>query len=706
MTGSVFGRLAPRRCWKAVFRTGPIVLLTLIFSNGATAQSHGSQEDIDSPGLVVEAIAGWDRTVDRRTPIPVSFLIRNDSDRIIEGDLRLSDPVNGHEVALGEIVVAPGTSRRFSTIHAMPDWFECFATLGKGKQLLWRRELALTTGHEFNANVNFALFIDNDGRRLRIPGAVTDTVAVAASEIVVAEEPGRPVKCLTVKSWQVPDHPGPLVVAQAMVFPEVADVAGLNHRQWRAVAEWMCQGGSVFVHQESHEIINRLTDSAPLDAGAAVPRGPFVVRRCGLGALYEYRQPLLPSAGTEIQQHMGETIAKLTKSPISTLLDSTSLYHRVEGRAEWNRVLVIAFFGFYTLFFAVAASLLFRLSQRRMGACTVIVVIAASVLAGLLGGYLRFSQGDLRWISVTQAGAGGGVQAGTIDVQSAGGRNTNVAIQGERPGLQLSDRASRNYPYSPWNRRQTGYEPFTWSPNLAASENDTYHISVPMTPWGSRRLHATAFQRGLLPLDFELKFERGNPPIRNDGSQANPTGMPAGVFSLKVVNRLPFDIQECWLVIGASQKSSEQLVAEQAGPNAKLRPRAGSAKTVTPSTTGLIDVYHKRHLQVLPAGAVREDEFQAQFQVMRNNWDLAIQLPNGSLNIPRIPRFGAASAWIIGRLEHSPAMTIDEQRSDFIPQEHLHLFIQEIRAEDMPHASLFLGNGSGASDERAGQGTR
>jgi len=718
MTGSVFGRRAPRRCWKSVLRTSSIFLLTFIFSdwafsarafsNGATAQSDGPQEDVDSPGLVVEAIAGWDGTVDRGTPIPVSFLIRNDSDRIIEGELRLSDPVNGHEATLGEIIIAAGTSRRFSSIQALPNWFQCFATLEKGKQVLWRRELALTTGQEFNSNVNFALFIDNDGRRLRFPGAVSGTASVTTSEIVVAEEPGRPVKCLTVKSWQVPDHPGPLVVAQAMLFSEGADAAGLNQAQWRAVAEWMCQGGTVFVHVESHEIIDRLTNSAPLDADAAVPRGQFAVRRCGLGGIYEYHQPLLPSTGAETQQRIGEAIAKLTKFHTSTLLNSISLHRMAQGRAEWNRVLVIAFFGFYTLFFAVALSLLFRLSQRRIGACTVIVVIGACVLAGLLGGYLRFSHGDLRWTSVTQAGAGGLVQAAMIDVLSAGSRNTNVAIQGERPGLELFDREPRYYP---WNRHQTGYVPFTWSPNLAASEIDAYHISVPMTPWGSRRLHATAFQRGLRPLDFELKFERDNPQNPNDGAQRKSTGTPAGVFSLKVVNRLPFDIQECWLVIGVSQKSSEQLVSEQAGPNVRLRARAGWANAVTPSATGLIDVYHKRQLQVLPAGAVREDAFSAQFQVIRNNWELAIQLqngqlPSGSLNIPRISRFGATSAWIIGRLEQSPGMTIDEQRSDFIPQEQLHLFVQEIRPEDMPNASLFVANDSGASGETAGHGTR
>jgi hypothetical protein len=690
----------------AVSRIILILLLALVCSSVATAQPDGSQKDIDSPGLVIDAIAGWDGTVDRRTPIPVSFLIRNDSDRIIEGDLRLSDPVNGHEVVLGEIVVAPGSSRRFSSIQAMPNWFSCFASLTVKKQVLWRRELPLTTGQEFHANLNFALFIDNSGRRLQFTGAISDAVAFAASNNPVAEEQGRPVRCLTVKSWQVPNHPGPLVVAQAIVFPEGGDVADLNPVQWQAVAEWMCQGGLVFVHQESREICDRLIDAAPLDADAEVPRDQFVARRCGLGVLCKYRQPLFSSDGTESRQSIGETIARLTKRHVSTLLDSAFLINRVEGRAEWNRLLVIAFFGCYTLFFAVATFLLFRLSQRRIGACTLIVVIGAAILAGLLGGYLRLSRGDLRWITVTETcGTGGGVQTGWIEVQSAGGRNTNVAIQGERAGLQLI--AGSEPRYIPWNRRQTDYEPFTWQPNLAVTESDTYHIGVPMTPWGSRRLHATAFRRELRALEFELKFEPATSPTGNDGAVPNSTGMPAGGFSLKVVNHLPFDINDCWLLVGVSQNSSEQSASRPASPVPRSGRRPRSPRTVADSAAGSIDLYHKTHLRVLRAGATREESFPAKFQDMHDNWyetynwDLGKQLPNGSLNSLRISRLGAASAWIIGRVEHSPAMTIDERRTDFIAQESMHILIQEIRPEDMPDTALFFGAGTGKPGEKA-----
>jgi hypothetical protein len=45
---------------------------------------------------------------------------------------------------------------------------------------------------------------------------------------------------------------------------------------------------------------------------------------------------------------------------------------------------------------------------------------------------------------------------------------------------------------------------------------------------------------------------------------------------------------------------------------------------------------------------------------------------------------GAASAWIIGQNEDLSIMSIDESHSDFIPNERMHLFIQEILPEDLP----------------------
>jgi hypothetical protein len=115
----------------------------------------------------------------------------------------------------------------------------------------------------------------------------------------------------------------------------------------------------------------------------------------------------------------------------------------------------------------------------------------------------------------------------------------------------------------------------------------------------------------------------------------------------------------------------------------------------------LIDVYHMQRLQVLSAGAAYEETFEAEFQVMINNWDMAMSWPHGSLTPPRISRFSTASAWIIGRIENSPIMMIDKQRSDFVPQKQLHLFVQEILPKDMPNSSVFLGTEDNAVTEAA-----
>ena len=114
MTGLVFRLASILKLWASAYR--PIVRSALIavlalalpsFANGQIDPADRSAGDIDTAGLVIEASLGWDGTVDQSTPIPVSFLIRNSSDRIIEGHLTLSDRMSGHEVPLGKIIVAP-----------------------------------------------------------------------------------------------------------------------------------------------------------------------------------------------------------------------------------------------------------------------------------------------------------------------------------------------------------------------------------------------------------------------------------------------------------------------------------------------------------------------------------------------------------------------------------------------------------------------
>ena len=653
----------------------------LALTSPASAQFGPPAGEVDSPGLTVEATAGWDGTVDQATPVPVSLLLKNETDRIVEGRLALSDPMNGYQVDLGEVFVSPHSTRRVTSIQNLGDWFECFATLSDGERTLWRLELALSTGNDFAANVNFALLMDDGGRQLQFPGAISDTAAVAATDAVVAPESGRPVKCLTVKSWQVPNHFGPLAVAQAIVFPEEADADALNRVQWRAAAEWTSQGGTVFVHRDSQEIVDRLMRFAPTDDGPATPSGEFLVRRVGLGAVYEYSHDLFSSDGSEVRRRIGETVAKLPKQQINSLIGTADVHRRRGGQADVNRILIVVFFGSYMLLSGAVTMLLFRLNRQRIAAYTVVVVAGACVLSALLGGHLRFSPGDLRWISVTQAGTGGVVQVARIEVQSAGGRSTRVAVTGERPDLQYAGRVRR---YRPWHQAPKGFPPFTWQPSLAKAAEDAYQINVPMTPWGRRRLHATGFRRGLQPMDFALNFEPSRPPAGSRPDGPATLESTAGQFTLKLVNRLPHAVSEGWLIVGTSQPgpspgSSGQVVAMNS-----LQGQSASPLPATPGTTGPTDVYHMERLQPLAAGAALQMTFASNFRLMRDDWEMVRSWTEGSLTPPRLSRIGTASAWIIARLETSPILSIDTERSDFVLLDELHLFVQELPPEDMP----------------------
>ena len=668
-------------------RIGLTLVYSLILTSGAMAQPSEMLKEFDSPGLVVEAMAGWGGYVDRSTPVPMSFLFRNDTARNIEGVLTLIEPWSHREVNLGEMIVSPGTTRRLTFVCSMTDWSECIGKLSYGRKTLWRRSLDLNTGKSFNSNVNYVLFVDASGRKLELPSAVAEVAPTNMHEPQVAGKQGRPINCITLKSWQVSNHPGPLIVAQAMIFPEGASERDLNQVQWKAVAEWMCQGGTVFVHKASQEIISRLMEMAPLGSDVAMESGPFAIRQIGLGALYEFDRPLMSSESAEIRQSIATIAANLSRNQINTFSDQTYVRQSRRGQADRNRNMILGLFGLYTLLTGGGALLLFRLSQRKIAIFTIIMVTLASVLAGVLGGFLRFSKGDLHWMTVTQVGTGGMVQVGGIEVQSAGSRNTQVAIRGEHADLQFigNPRFNGNY-FDFVPSRQFGYSPFTWQPNQDASEKDLFQVNVPMSPWGRRRCHATAYRRDMKRLDFDLDFKpnvSANKQGRERG-QNEPVELPGGTFSLNINNPLPFEIYDCRLVIGVSVAETNQIKASRRSRN----PYDPNQKTAS-AVDNLVDVYHFEQLSGVLSSKPLEFHFPANFRLMQSYWEMHQMIPNGSQLMFRVSRMGTANAWIVGRVKNSPAIEIDEDRSDFLPQEGTHFFVQELRPEEMPNVVQF-----------------
>ena len=711
-------RTPPKPYAKLFVSTVRAVLSVVCLASAAEAQPADEKEDVDSPGLTIEAVAGWEGEVDQSTPTPVSFLFRNDSELIIEGILTLSDSSSGEERSLGEVVLGPRSIRRFTTIQAMTDWSECVAEFRSDGAILWRRTLPLITGSYFYSETNVVLFIDDSGRSLRLPGPNDPATTPDASESapaldpenqsrvvrpVRAGKPGRAVEVLTVKTWQVPNHPGPLFTAKAIVFPENASERDMNQVQWEAVAEWMCRGGVVFVHGESREVVDRLLESSPLSADPAVAVEPFLVHRSGLGGIYEYSQPLFAGGGNESRRALAAAAANLTDRPVAASTSWWWLSERPERRIERNGLLIGGFFSLYMILTGVVSLFLFRLGRRRIGAYTVVVVVGASVVSGLIGGYVRNSRGDLRWVSLTEGGAGGFVQTAGVEVQSAGGSRTHAAIRGERSDLQQLESAGG---FAPWHPLSTHIESFTWQPDLSPDDGGAYEIAGVMPPWGRRRLHASAFGRGYGPMDFQLKFEAGDSQQNaEDGpfEVLDDPPPPVGRFSVNLVNNLPFDLTECHLVVGVALAFSEPVDPSETGESETAQFPPGWVPSTSQGSESSISYYHVQALPDLPAGASRNDTSESRFNdvfgtgqypVYYGGWgpiygsNPPAILREGLLQSLEIPPSGA-SAWIVGRIAESPFMEIDEERSDFVPYSELHIYVQEILPEEMPDASLF-----------------
>ena len=575
-------------------------------------------------------------------------------------------------------------------MQSLSNWFDCSATLIRNQKILWHRSLNLNTGKSFAGGYNHVLFVDNNERKLDLPSEDQNVAAIATAmdDSAVPGKKGRPIRSLTAKPWQIPNHPGPLLAVQTIVFHEGTTEKELNATQWKAVAQWVCEGGLVFVDNQSREVIDRLVKSSPLSPDLATESGPLTVRRMGLGEIHEYVRPLMSAEGIELRTLLATTAAGWPRNQINSFQDLPS-FHTVKHReADRYRTLIITLFSLYTLVTGGGALLLFRLNQKQIAAFTVVMVCLTSVIAGIFGGSLRLSKGDMRWMTVTEAGSGGLVQVGSIEVQSTGNSSSRVTIKGDDVDLQYIGIA-HDWFYSV--NQQQKYSPFTWQANQLPTEDNAYQISVPMSPFGRRRCHANAFQSGAKQIEIELKFDFNNAAAQTQRKSSGT--VPDGKFFLKLKNHLPFEITDSFLLIGVTTAVSQQ----RAQPNQVNGAGYWARYQInTDPIEGLIDLYHRQALPALAGGGNYDVEFSANFKSPEHLQLYSSFWPFQSSPVPRLSRVGTTRAWIMGKLSKSPIIEVDEDRSDFVPEKGTHIFVQEIDLEDLPEGLAFS---SGSADK-------
>ncbi len=138
-----------------------LILICVGLPTPVMGQSAVKLDDrqLDFPGLDIQAVVGWDGRVETDAPVPVSFLISNQSNEVLEGQLILSEPESEREINLGDVFVGPGSVRRFSSVLALSEWSDCVATYTDGSTDFWTRQLPLMTGKDFSEDVNYLLFV-------------------------------------------------------------------------------------------------------------------------------------------------------------------------------------------------------------------------------------------------------------------------------------------------------------------------------------------------------------------------------------------------------------------------------------------------------------------------------------------------------------------------------------------------------------------
>ena len=538
----------------------------------------------------------------------------------------------------------------------------------------------MTTGKDFSEDLNYLLFVDDGTRQLQLP--ISENGGGGTGRLVLEVGYGRAVQPLGVKTWQIPQHPGPLTVAQAIVFSETTKVDMLNDAQWDAVGKWICLGGTVFVHDKSTELIERLKKVTPLAAQPEILFQELTTHRCGTGSIREYAGPLFSATDVTTPWQIGESASRLSRYTTMSMLESTDLTYWESRNSEINRMWVVTVFVVYTLL-SSSAILLFRLSRRNITIFTSVVVGLTCVAAVVLGGVLRTSRGDLRWVTITSAGSGGLLQLGKIDVQSAGGRNTQMTVNGRDADLQLSEsddiRTDYYYGYYYQPRITKPHFPsFTWQASQLEDQADAYQVNVPINPWGRRRLYATAYQPLERGVDIEVTYSLPETLPPEQAAQLGATYGLNGTFRVKATSHLPFDLENCRLIIARTQVSSDVQGTTYSTPFPGANPSPqnvdiqmeqvnslGDFGRLSPSIPVTVESAPGTHMTTETLGA----------QMGQNT---------GEAVFPKVAHDGATSVWIVAQISKSPILSIDQQRSDFEPLQEQHWYIQEVLPEQVP----------------------
>lgn len=629
---------------------GMMVILTATIVN---AQAIDESDVINLiPGLDIEARIGLGLLSSSDEPAAITAFIRNNTNETIEGRLEVSDRWRGRRLDLGEIYLAPGQLRRFCAIRNFENWGSPrLALISKG-QPVWQQPL-LWSGYSNNSQSGtHRVGILHDGgteHQFRVELPVMTTVSTTQNRSrygwqdnvdVEFTEAGYQIATSNIKTWQVPDHFGPLEPLRALIALESVDPDNLNEAQKTAIAKWIATGGAFYVPVQSEELLDEIERVLPFAISPATVTNTLAVRRCGMGQIVLYPQALFGDSTAAAEENIYRSIAALPKAVIRSSASVELLRRPRSYGRNATRVSIMGYFFGYLILSVVPIVFVTTKLKRKVLPYTVGLVGIGCLAAAVLGATLRNSTGESRWLTLTVPGENGAVQFADIEVRSTGGIGSHVEVSGNKPDLQAeSPSPNHYYYYGPRTNSGMDFEGFNWRANESEAEN-RYQLQSEITPWGTRRLRATDFDSEITIPEVDLKL-MGNFP--GDYSES----------SIRVLTMGTPPISNLHLILQVSLQTQGDTTTFQ-------------------TAVSLPNLTKDRELQQELSFGLSQDLPEVSF-----GDDLF------EFTLPTCTAPNTVRAFLIGTLDQSPRLKFEDQHSDFQLDHGSHLWMYEIPSEQI-----------------------
>lgn len=628
-----------------------VFLIVMATTAVATAQmGMGTQKDIQTPGLDIEAQIGFAPLNPPNRPLSISALFRNNTNKTIEGRLIAKNVWGSGRYDLGEVFLAAGQVRRFSAIYDLSGWANVQLSYVVDGKTIWRKEFdtGMSSYHDSVTDIS-RVGIVHDGaskfvfeRAVNDPEPEDDKSEADAGNYGGSYESG-PIALPTanIKTWQLPDHFAPLSELDAIVLLDSVRVEQVNAGQWQAVADWVCQGGVLAVHQSGKQIVDELKRVSRLRVDPGEVSGAFQVYSVGIGQIVIYQDRYFVDDSQTNEQAFAEYLTAIPAHTLPSLAGADDLYTDVDQSTRNQLWLLIYFIG-YALLTAAAMLVLAKRSRKQVLIYTGSVVLIGCVTAGFTGASIRSARGDLKWLSMTFVGSSGAFQIASLEAKSGGGTGGAVWLSGKKPDLQVltQQRKTRDRWNDEWDPSQgSAFRAFTYQSSTSDNEA-TFLAQAEMAAWGTRNLRATDFIPDFTRLPCTLEVSEDEQ------------------ISIKLQNTTEYRLSDVSILLA---------VGEQPVP--------------IDSTDYSYNVYYQIRQPELSPGQINEESAH---KVSPETLPSPFQRsPVYAREFTPAVDIAEVRAFLFATMEKSPNLQFDEQRSDFRETGALHLLIQELTLDEI-----------------------